>query len=416
MIILPLRLMLGVLTAIGLAAPLFAQTPLGLDESVTIAVQANDPSVAVFEQRALALEQRAIAERQLPDPVFSTQIQNLPLSSFDLNREAMTQLSFGVRQAFPKGNSRTLTAEKRIAEMTAEHGNKALRIREIILQTRISWLELYYWKQAGKFTHRTQVKVQELAKISEVNFANGQGNLQTILRIELESALLATKRVELDRKADTKIADLARMVGIANAARQFPNDLPKLPAMPSVKVVQDGLINHPSVSIFDAKINGRGLDVKLAQQQYRPGFSIDATYGLRDSRSDFGSIGVSYSIPLFTKNRQDRDLRAAKHMLAASQLARDGQLLELNRWLGRDYSTWLRISKRIALYEKDVMFRAKEVATAALAAFETDANGFAELVRAELMVLETELTLTRLQVDRAKAHVRLMFLAGEGDE
>jgi len=404
--------------AIGIVfnAPANAQTSLGIAESVIIAIQANDPSVELFEQRAKALEDRAIADSQLPDPVFSTRMQSVPLSSLDLNREGMTQLAFGVRQAFPKGKSLALTKEKRLAEALVERHNKELRNREITLQTRTSWLDLYYWQQAKIITDATRLKVLELSEVSEANYASGRGAAQNVLRIDLEASLLETRLVELDRKADMAKADLSRLIGIANAARPLPAELPQLPALPSAQQIQSDLVKHPSIKMFDAKIAARDRDVDIAGEQYKPGFSVDAAYGIRDSRSDLGSIGISYSIPLFPKNRQDKALSASKSMRSAALFGRDAQLLELNRQLGRTFANWSRLSERISLYENTVLSRATDTAEAALIGYENQTADFAELVRAELAVLDTNLTLVRLRVERAKAQAGLLFLDGENHE
>jgi outer membrane protein TolC len=396
-----------------LAAPAsWGQSPLGLQESVDIALAANDPSVALFEERAQALEDRAIADSQLPDPVFSTRIQNVPLASFDLNREGMTQLAFGVRQAFPKGSTRALTRRKREAEALIERQNKALRDQQIALQTRTAWLEVFYWKQAKRITRNTVGKVKDLTAFTEAGFANGQGGVQNVLRLDLESALLENRLIELERKTDMARADLTRMIGIANAARPLADALADLPSLPAVTDLQADLIRHPAILIYDAKMRVRDRDVDLAQEQYKPGFAVDAAYGVRDSRSDFGSIGVSYSIPLFEKTRQDRNLSASRHLRGSTRLEREAQLLELNRQLGRSFADWTRLGQRMADYKTKVIPRAKDTAEAAMLAYETEAADFAEVVRAELAVLDAELALTRLQTDRAKAHANLLFLQG----
>ncbi|MCF6292246.1 MAG: TolC family protein [Robiginitomaculum sp.] len=394
----------------GFSYAAIAQTPLSLEEGVTIALQSNDPSVGLLEKRALALEDRAVSDSQLPDPVFSTRIMSVPLSSFDINREGMTQLSLGVRQAFPKGQTRALTREKRLAEALVQRKTKVLRNREIALQTRTFWLELYYWRQARAITEQTLTKVEELGTISEANYASGKGGAQNVLRIDLEKSLLQTRLVDLDRKADMAKADLSRLIGIANAARPLDEQLPSLPQLPAADKMQAELIHHPSVKVYDAQLQAHDRQVDIANEQYKPGFAVDAAYGLRDSRSDFGSIGVSYSIPLFKKNRQDRVLSATKNLRGSTRLARDVQLLELNRALGRSFADWARLGESIALYENDVIDRAADTAEAALFAYENETADFAELVRAELAVLDAELTLIRLRVDRTKSHAKLMFL------
>ena len=413
--VIPKSVLLALMLAV-FANPANAQAPLSLSESVTIALQANDPSVALYEERAKALEDRAVADSQLPDPTVTARVQNVPLSSFDINREGMTQLALGVRQAFPKGKTRSLTRKKRLSEAQAERRRKTLTERQIALQTRTAWLELYYWQGARKITEQSQAQIADLGGIAEAVFATGRSAAQNVLRIDLETSLLGAKLVEIDRKSDVARAHLIRQIGIANAARPLPEDFPTLPPFPDTKAMQAGLVHHPSVQVFDAKIDARDRDVDIAGEQYKPGFSIDGAYGLRDSRSDFGSIGVALSVPLFTANRQDRSLSAAKRLKASTRLGRDAQLLELNRELGRQYAEWARLGERITLYQTDVLKRAKDTTEAALIGYENETADFAELVRAELAVLDTELTLLRLRVDREKAHAALLYLNGENND
>ncbi len=409
----PYPLVLLTLIVAALPGPAAAQAPLGLEDSVRIAIAANDPSVALFEERARALDERAIADSQLPDPTVTARLQNMPLSSLDFNREAMTQLSLGLRQAFPKGKTRTLTRAKRQAEAAAERQRKRLRERQIALQTRTAWLELYYWRGARKITEQSRAHIKDLGGIAQAIFATGRSAAQNVLRIDLETGLLDSRLVEIDRKADTARADLVRMIGIANAARPLPDTFPALPPVPDAKAMQTALVHHPSVRVFDAKIDARKRDIDIARQQYKPGFALEGAYGIRDQRSDFGTLGVTLSVPLFTAKRQDPNLAAAKRLKSAERLGRAAQVLELNRELGRAYAQWARLGERIALYESEVLAQAQDTADAALIGYQNETADFAELVRAELAVLDTRLTLLRLRVDRAQAQAQLLYLAGD---
>ena len=408
----PLTLM-AALAVVITARPAGAQSPLGLEDSVRIAIAANDPSVALFEERARALDERAVADSQLPDPTFTARMQNLPLSSFDINREAMTQLSMGLRQAFPKGKTRSLTRAKRQSEAASERARKLLRERQIALQTRTAWLELYYWQGARGITEQSRQHIKDLGGIAQAIFATGRSAAQNVLRIDLETGLLDSRLIGIDRKADVARADLVRMIGIANAARPLPDVFPVLPPVADAKAIQAALVRHPSVHVFDAKIDAAKRDVDIARQQYKPGFAVEGAYGVRDSRSDFGTVGVTLSVPLFTGQRQDRNLESAKRLKSAERLGREAQMLELNRELGRAYAQWARLGERIALYESEVLKQAQDTADAALIGYQNETADFAELVRAELAVLDTRLTLLRLRVDRAKAHAQLLYLAGE---
>tara|TARA_R110002094_G_scaffold48840_1_gene60750 strand:+ start:3781 stop:5031 length:1251 start_codon:yes stop_codon:yes gene_type:complete len=390
-----------------------AQTPLTLPETVSLALGANDPSVGAFEQKAQAFEDRAIADSQLPDPVLSAQVANFPLSSFDYNREPMTQLKFGLRQELPKGQTLSLTREKQSAQAKGIRFEKSLREQQIILEARQTWLELYYWRDARRLTLESQQKVAELGGVAEAVYSSGRSSLQDVLRVDLETVSLDAKLVDIDRNEDIARADFERLLGRLDGARDLSTAFPVLPMVQSEETIRDRLAMHPSMKALDARVDTKSREVDIAAEQFKPGLSFDAQYGLRDSRSDFGSIGVSVSLPLFSKKNKDYALSAAKRLRSSQKLERDTQALELERSLRRNWAQYTRLGERIDLYESDVLGRARETSEAAMTAYGNNLADFSELVRAELAVLDIELTLSRLRIDRLQAQASLLFLSGE---
>ncbi|PHQ56654.1 MAG: hypothetical protein COA29_04085, partial [Porticoccus sp.] len=60
--------------------------PLTLAEAVETALTAQDPEFERFTARAEALEQRAVADAQLPDPKITAQVANVPTDSFEFDQ------------------------------------------------------------------------------------------------------------------------------------------------------------------------------------------------------------------------------------------------------------------------------------------------------------------------------------------
>jgi len=167
------------------------------------------------------------------------------------------------------------------------------------------------------------------------------------------------------------------------------------------------------VRMLDAQVTARGREVDLALQQYRPGWAVEAGYGLRDSRSDAASVAVTVEVPLFSRRRQDEGVAAARQEEAADRLNRQATLLDLNRQLEREFSRHLRLSEERVLFEGDVLERARETARAVLIAYENEQADFAELVRAELALLDAELAFVRLNIDALQSQARILYLVGD---
>ncbi|MFZ5609581.1 MAG: TolC family protein [Pseudomonadota bacterium] len=392
--------------------------PLGLDEAVRQALAASDPSVARFAERSAALAERAVSDSQLPDPMARVGVMSLPTDSFSFTQEGMTQLQFGVAQAFPRGRTLSLTRDKREAERRGELAMLEARELEIVLETRSAWLELFYWRQAREKVRASRKAVSDLAEIVSAIFGTGRSTSQDVLRTELELSILDDRLVDVDRQAELARADLARYIGNLEAARPLPAILPILAAPAPREVIEAKLVQHPSVAVEDATIDARERDIDIARQQYKPGWAVEGGYGLRAATGapDLVSLGVSLDVPLFTAKRQDRNLAAARREKQAARLDRQTRLLEMQQKLERAYADWLRQDERIDLYKKIVVARARHTSDAALAAYRSGVSDFAELIRANLAELDVELTLLRLEVDQTIAQAQLLYLEAEKND
>jgi outer membrane protein TolC len=406
------RIALGLLVLSSTAAS--AAAPLDLEEAVSIAIGANDPTVARFDEKAAAFEDWAISDSQLPDPQLRVGLANMPTDTFNFDQEPMTQAQVGLRQQFPRGRTLSETRGRRAAEATGQRAAGRLQELQIALQTRSVWLDLFYWYGARATVAKSRQAVEELTEVVQSSFSTGLGSNQDLLRAELELGLLDDRGIEVERQIDTLTAEFARLVGAASAERRLPSTFPALPTPPAAQIIEDGLLAHPAVEIEDARVDVADRSVSIARQQYLPGWSLDVGYGARSGgRADFASAMVVFDMPLFTGNRQDRRLSAAQSNRSAARLDRSGRLLDLKRQLARTQADWTRLRERETQFANVVLQRATANADAALEGYQAQVVDFAELIRSRLTELDTRLQIRRLKVDRAKAQAQLLFLAGE---
>jgi len=395
------------------AATGLAQTPpLTLERAVDLALAVDDPTLQRLEARAQALEESAVADAQLPDPMLSGQLANVPTDTFALDQADMTQLRLGVRQEFPAGSSRAVRAEQRRREADAERARRDLERREIVLATRQAWFELAYQRQAVDIVTASRESVRQQIESLTARFASGRSNAQTVLRAELELALLEDRLAEHRRQADSARAALARYLG-AQAHAPLPATWPTLPPPRPLPALLDTLADHPAVAVENAQIAAADATVDLAEAAYEPVWALEGGYGIRDDRPDFASVGITVSLPLFTRNRQDRRHTAAVRQHSAEQLDRDAVLLELRRRLEQASSDWQRFDERRRLYASAVREHARQTAEASVTTYANGQTDFAELIRSQLAELDVELEHAALETEAAKTWARLAWLTGD---
>ena len=102
--------------------------PLTFEEAMVLAVSRADPTLIRHDERAAALENRAVAVAQLPDPEVLFGFANWPVDSFDYDQEPMTQIQAGLRQRFPRGDTRSILGARRESEAQLERARRSLRL------------------------------------------------------------------------------------------------------------------------------------------------------------------------------------------------------------------------------------------------------------------------------------------------
>lgn len=175
------------------------------------------------------------------------------------------------------------------------------------------------------------------------------------------------------------------------------------------------LASHPAILALKKKIEATDIGIDLAKQKYKPAWGLNASYGLRgtapsgDNRSDFLSLGVSFDVPLFTKNRQDKELEAA---VAKSSAVQTQEWLLLRKFISAfetSKAQLFRLNERQKLYDDLLLPQMHEQAEASLTAYTNDDGDFAEVVRSRIAELNAQIDALSIAVDRQKTIVKLNY-------
>ncbi len=398
--------------------PLAADTPLTLAEAEDIAV-ARDGGLDSLHAEREALGESAVAAAELPDPQVRFGALNLPTDTFDLDQEPMTQLQVGLRQQFPRGSSRALERDRGEVMATVQEARARERERAVRRALRLAWIEHAWASGATALLDQQRVWFAQLEDAATAAYASGRRPQHELLRIAMERELLDERQVSLRQAALTTRAELARWLG-QDADGALAEDLPGLPAGVAETIGAERVASHPLVEAARREVEASSLGVELMRQQYRPAWALDLAYGFRDGenpdgddRADFLSAMVSFDVPLFTANRQDRRVASA----AAEERGRRARLTDLQRDLLGRYEAaaarWDTLEERIEVFETRVVPSAEANVAATRQAYRNDIVPFDELVGAEKALLEAQTRLLRLRADRLIARAEMLYLTGD---
>ena len=407
------------LAAGALSSPASAQStvPLTLAETERLALS-SEPGQLALEAQAAALKERAIVAGELPDPMLRVGLNNFPLESGGFSTEGMTQFMVGYRQSFPAGKTRAYSSEKfgQLAESMNE--NAATRGRNVRTAAQKTWLELYFLDQSEALILESRPFFSDLAEITRSLYSVGRKNQQDVLRAELELSRLDDRLIDIERRRAQARAALAEWIG-DNAKRPIATNLPRWDSVPSISNLHRGLSQHPALLSAEAQVGASEAGVKVADERSKPNWALDVGYGYREGvlpngepRSVLVTVGVTVGLPFFNKRSVDSTLSAALQERSAAR----SSMLRLERELGRqleaEHAQWNELTRRLALYDSQILSQARDQADAALLAYQSDAGDFADVMRASVGYLNTRIEHLRLSVDRAQSYAMLANLGG----
>ena len=404
---------------IGPAWLLFGLVGMGshvLAEPLTLAEveerAAGDPGIERFRHEARAMEEDAVAAGELPDPQLTTELLQFPLDRPGFQQDEMTQIQLGLRQTFPRGDSRQYRSQQQRAQAGVKKALAGNRKKEIIREARNAYLQLVLEHRRQAVLEDSRDLFENLVAMTERSSASGMVSRQDVMRAELELERLEDRILEARQRRDRARASLARWIGEA-VYRPLPDG--GFPELPDWK--DQDLTDHPRLAASRARIRASDQAVSLAEEAYKPEWSVQIGYGLRTNtavanRHRLGAM-VSVDLPLFTGNRQDRRLSARQSEREAAVRQRDETQLALEREVNAAMADRERLRERDTRYRDRLLEVANANAEAAEKAYSAGTTDFTALMEARLLALETRLESLRITMERKQARAQLLYLLGE---
>jgi outer membrane protein TolC len=391
---------------------------LSLAEAERIAIE-RDAVLRQLGTESLAMRERGVAEGQLMDPKLRMGAVNVPVDSFSLDAEEMTMLEVGLSQEFPAGRTRELA--RRRMEQSASAAEAMAADRQLVVQREVrrAWTELAYLARARALLQGQSEWVEQMRAAARARYASGDGRQLEVLQAGLDVAMLREQLLDADRDESMRRAQLGRWIGEEEARRAAPAGLPARAPLEPLAALEQRVLSHPAQVDFERRIDAAQTEVELARQRNRPGWMLDVSYGFRsgemssgESRPDMLSAMVSFDLPLFRGNRQDREVAAARAEARGLHDLHDDHQRDMRAMLAEAWSVAERTADLEQFYESELVPLAEQSVQAAMLAYRSNRAMIDDVIAARRTALDASLKHLRLVADRAQAHYDVEYLAG----
>ncbi|MCI1730009.1 MAG: TolC family protein [Chiayiivirga sp.] len=377
--------------------------PLTLDEAMQRAA-AHAPGLDAQAARLLAAQEDAARAGRLPDPVLSAGIDNLTVTgadAFRLGADEMTMQRIGVMQAWPSKWLRAAEREVARAQANAISDESVWVKRQVERAAGDAWIASWAAEKERAFLQAQREDAERAARIAEAQLANGSGSAASALAADVAGADLESQLLAAETAVNAARAGLTRWLGDrAQAGLAAAPDFGSLTLPPARLLSSVG--SHAELAGWNARERAAEAAIEVARARKRPRVAFGASYGTRVAGlPDMATFEVTIDLPVFARNRQDRDIAARRAEADAVHAEREEATREHRETVERLLATWTGLRSEHARLIERVLPLAQDRREVALAAY---ANG--EPIQAWLDARRDEVALRRRAVQTEAALAR----------
>ncbi len=396
-----------------------------LNTLIEIALSEDGNRKQYFAQ-SQAMRETGIANATLMDPKLKVGFGGLPVDSFQFDEDPMTNISVGLMQQFERGD--TLDLQQKKAGQQADGLALQVQARELTVANSMTqlWLELGYQKVAEGVMRENRRLLVELENYVQTNYSIGKSEAQDLLNAQLQVSKLDEKLQANQQVQRRLISQLSEWLGsdwLGNQAIDSQALYPqgrlhatnyidwsllesKLATNRDSTKHYQLLTDHPLVKITDATISSNQTQVELAEQAYTPQFGVEVMYAHRQANnmagepaSDLVSAYLTVDIPLFTGNRQDKNLSAAQYQVGAAKSQKDTLLSQMNAQVNALLVDKANLTQRLERYQSTLLPQTAARISAVERGYQNNTAQFNDVILATTDELALKLEQQRLITD-----------------
>jgi cobalt-zinc-cadmium efflux system outer membrane protein len=375
------------------SSTLLADEPiLTLEQAISMAL-ADNPSLAQIKARSEAMAAIPSQEGSLPDPTLNFGALNLPTANgLNLQKEDMTMLEVGISQPIPFPGKLALREKAATFEAeAAAHTVEEARL-QLARDVNIHWWQLMFVHRSLLIISDTEQQLKQLARIADTQYRVGKGLRQDVL-----SALLAQTRLTKEKAQHLAMhrAELARLNALLNRPADKAVHLPDtvdvhLPAIGSAPDLQaQSEKSRPRLAERKNAIDAAQSRLELAEKDYYPDFTVGTAYAFRQntpdgqSRSDFASVQLSMTLPIYTGRKQAKAVNQRQSELLKERYALDEAHREIQTEINAALALYQGSVEQFELLKNDMLPLAQQNVAASLSAYQVGKADFQSVIQAQ---------------------------------
>ncbi len=402
---------LCVALAAALAAPIAMAEPLSFDAAVKQAL-ATAPSLQARSAEVKSTQSAARAAGRLPDPKLRVGFDNFPVSgpvAGSFTQESMTMGSIALMQEVPNGDKRRSARLKAAANTDVASANQNIDARDVRLNTALAWVDLYFAEKKLAALDGSATVINTIRSSAASQLASGTLRPAQALEGEQLMAMVDDRRADLAADVARARAELVHWTG--NETADVSGEPPDWIVNPGA--LRANLDHNPQLAAAAAMTHSADADVAVARADKRPDWGWDVAYQHRDPRwGDMVSGGVTISLPLFSKSRQDPTIDSKSEAATAARLQADAIRRQVVAQLDADLADHDMHHDRMNRAELTLVPLAEKTFDLEESSYAAGNASLTDVLKAQLNLAEADIDLLSRQADVVRDGIRINLTYG----
>lgn len=409
---------LSFITLLFINSTLMADNSVNLKQALELALS-NDALISGLVAKQDAWNQLSHASQTWDDPKLRFGAQAVPIDTFNLDQEPMTQLVLGYQQNFPRGDSLKNKTNVMKANASTEASKVELRKRQIILAVKKSWYEVWYRQNAINVIELNRKVFEEMLNINQDFYASGRANQQSVVQAELDISLVDDKLQTMQSELFVAQEALAKWLGFSDVKVDHGDIDESEYTVKSLAVLQPIIKQHPQFKQAQDRLNMQRSALALEEDKYSAQWGLDVRYGNRQGERsdgsdlpDFMTAMVTVDLPIFTEEKQDRHVASGKSKVQSARYQLIDTEREILKKLKQTHARLLKFKQRLKLYSEKINSQAKQNTEVAMRGYQSGVVDFLTLSKAQVTEFNTRLAELKLKYQFSLSKSNLEFLVG----
>ena len=392
-----------------------------LQDLITEATKVS-PKIKMLQSKFNVAKSNIEIGTNLPDPVLTLGLANMPTNTFSFKQEPMTGKIVGLSQAIPFPGALSSASDVKAVDTSIVRQE----ITDLQNKIRKDVSDLYYSLQVIREEIRlSNESIKLLNQISNVvkrKYEVGNASLQNIIQVEVQITRVKDKLESLKGKERSALAKLnALLLRNENSSILTDNITPivyynvKLDSLLKISRLNRPLLQKIKFGELKAQFMK-----KQAEYSFYPNFKLGIQYSQRDYNyktdmnfPDFLSVVVGITIPINYGGNKTEKVNKAIHLQSFYNDQYNSTLQNLQQSFGNINAKISELESREKLITKSLLPQAEQSYKASIADYQVGKIDFVNVIKAENDILNIKTELAKVRVDYSKSISQLEYLSGK---